>query len=109
VHEKVGQTTYKLLLSDGYNLDPTLHVSKFREHVGPVAAPAVQHLHSFDIMIYMIMENIEIDPETVLNRKLIPRKQGDVGVPTVRWLINLLNDSTTWVLGGLQLHPKSIL
>uniref|UniRef100_A0A453SX37 Chromo domain-containing protein n=2 Tax=Aegilops tauschii subsp. strangulata TaxID=200361 RepID=A0A453SX37_AEGTS len=40
-----------------------------------------------------------IEPEAVLERALIPRKQGSISIPVVRWLVkwsNLPVEDATW-------------
>uniref|UniRef100_A0A453NVL0 Chromo domain-containing protein n=1 Tax=Aegilops tauschii subsp. strangulata TaxID=200361 RepID=A0A453NVL0_AEGTS len=32
-----------------------------------------------------------LQPEAILDRKLIPRPQGDISIPVVRWLVKWLN------------------
>jgi hypothetical protein len=42
---------------------------------------------------------ILIAPEAVLERKLIPRAQGDISIPVVQWLVkweNMSVDQATW-------------
>lgn len=40
-----------------------------------------------------------MEPEAILDRKLIPRPQGDISVPVEQWLIkwvNMLAEQATW-------------
>jgi hypothetical protein len=42
---------------------------------------------------------ILIDPEVVLEIKLIPQVQGDISIPVVQWLVkweNMTTDQATW-------------
>lgn len=42
---------------------------------------------------------IKMEPEAVLDRKLVPRVQGDISIPVVRWLIKWVNmpvEEATW-------------
>lgn len=42
---------------------------------------------------------IVLEPEKLLDRKLIPRTQGDIQIPVARWLIkwaNLEEQDATW-------------
>jgi hypothetical protein len=90
---KVGQTAYKLLLPEGCNLHHTFHVSQLKKHVGHVAIPTPT------LPLIDSNGNIQTGPEKVLQRKLIPRKQGNISIPVVQWLvkwINLPEESATW-------------
>ena len=93
VLQKVGQTSYKLLLPEGCKLHPTFHVSLLKKHKGPVAVPAPA--------LPLVDDNNTIlsGPEAILQRKLIPRKQGSLSIPVVQWKIKWLNlseESATW-------------
>jgi translation initiation factor IF-1 len=90
---KVGQTSYRLLLPEGCKLHSTFHVSQLKKHKGPLAIPAPA------LPLIDDEGNIQLGPEAVLQRKLIPRKQGTISIPVVQWLvkwINLPESSATW-------------
>ena len=78
---KVGNTSYKLLLPEGCKLNPIFHVSNLKKHVGPVAVPTPS--------LPLVDEHgvIKTGPEAILERKLVPRKQGDIYIPVTQWLI----------------------
>lgn len=63
----------------------TFHVSQLKKHIGPHVIPT-KHLPLVD-------ENglIKMEPEAVIERKLIPRPQGNISIPVVRWLIKWVN------------------
>lgn len=89
----MGQIAYKLLLPEGCKLHHTFHVSQLKKHFGPVVIP--------EPTLPLIDEqgNIQTGPEAILDRKLIPRKQGDISIPVVQWLvqwINLPSEAATW-------------
>jgi hypothetical protein len=91
--EKVGNTAYKLLLPEGCELHHTFHVSQLKKHVGPVAVPTPT------LPLVDNQGKIQTGPEAILDRKLIPRKQGDISIPVVQWLIKWLKlpaESATW-------------
>lgn len=90
---KVGQTAYKILLPEGCKLHHTFHVSQLKKHRGPLAIPAPA------LPLVDDQGNIQLGPEAVLQRKLIPRKQGNISIPVVQWLVKWLNlpkVSATW-------------
>jgi hypothetical protein len=93
VLQKIGKTSYKLLLPEGCRLHHTFHVSQLKRHLGPKAVPS-PHLPLINPD-----GTILIAPEAVLERKLIPRKQGDIYVPVAQWLVkweNMEVDQATW-------------
>jgi hypothetical protein len=68
-------------------------VSQLKKHLGPKAIPT-PHLPLLNPD-----GTILIGPEAVLERKLIPRVQGDISIPVVQWLIkweNLAAEQATW-------------
>lgn len=84
---------YKLLLPDHCKLHPTFHVSQLKKHLVPTAIPNpnLPLLHEDGTIL--------LEPEKLLDRKLIPRAQGDIQVLVVRWLIkwaNLEAEHATW-------------
>jgi hypothetical protein len=93
VLQRVGNTAYKLLLPEGCQLHPTFHISQLKKHVGPMAIPTPT------LPLVDNQGNIMTGPEAILDRKLIPRKQGDISVPVVQWLVKWLNlptEAATW-------------
>lgn len=93
VLQKIGAVSYKLLLPDDCKLHHTFHVSQLKKHLGPAAVP--------NPMLPLLNPDgtILLEPEQLLERKLIPRKHGDIEIPVVRWLIkwsNLPLEEATW-------------
>ena len=93
VIQKVGTVAYKLLLPDDCKLHDTFHVSQLKKHIGPMAIPNPK------LPLLNPDGTILLEPEQLLERKLIPRVQSDISVPVVRWVIkwsNLPMDEATW-------------
>lgn len=91
--QKVGPVAYKLLLPEHFKLHPTFHVSQLKKHLGPQAIP------NPNLPLLHTDGTILLEPEKLLERKLIPRVQGDIQIPVVRWLIkwtNLEEKDATW-------------
>lgn len=90
---KVGETSYKLLLPEGCKLHPIFHISQLKKHHGPMAVPEPT------LPLIDEQHNIQIGPKAVLKHKLTPRKQGDIFVLVIQWLmewINLPMEAATW-------------
>lgn len=90
---KVGPTTYTLLLPEGCKLHPTFHVSQLKQHLANSVVP------SPNLPLKNEHGHIQVAPEAVLERKLIPIVQGDISVPVVRWLVKWINlpvDAASW-------------
>ena len=91
--ERNGVEAYSLLLPEGCQLHPTFHVSQLKKHIGPEAVPNPK---------FPLLDehgNILIQPEALLERRLIPRAQGDISIPAVQWRIKWLNlpvENATW-------------
>ena len=94
VLERVGETAYKLLFPENCKLHPVFHISQLKKHHGPLAIPTPT------LPLVDEQGNIQTGPEKILDRKLIPRKEGDIFVPVVQWLVQWVNlpaESATWV------------
>lgn len=93
VLERIGNHAYKLLLPEGCMLHNTFHVSQLKKHIGPAVVPS-RHLP-------LVGPDgvIKVEPEAILERKLIPRPQGKISIPVVRWLVKWVNlpvEEATW-------------
>uniref|UniRef100_A0A453KXP9 Tf2-1-like SH3-like domain-containing protein n=1 Tax=Aegilops tauschii subsp. strangulata TaxID=200361 RepID=A0A453KXP9_AEGTS len=67
VLEKIGQIVYILLLPVGCQLHPTFYISQLKKHIGPDAVPNPK------LPLLDADGHILIQPEALLERKLIPR------------------------------------
>ncbi|XBJ16328.1 hypothetical protein VPH35_007992 [Triticum aestivum] len=93
IQEKIVLVAYKLLLPEDCKLHPTFHVSQLKKHLGPQAIPHPK------LPLINADDTILLEPERLLERKLIPRTQGDIQIPVVRWLIkwcNMEEKDATW-------------
>ncbi|KAM3366314.1 hypothetical protein ACQJBY_015640 [Aegilops geniculata] len=93
VISKIGNHAYKLLLPEDCQLHDTFHFSQLKRHIGPKVVP------SSKLPLVGSDGTIRIEPEAILERKLIPRKQGNISIPVVRWLVkwaNLPPEEATW-------------
>jgi hypothetical protein len=80
---------YTLLLPEGCQLHPTFHVSQLKKHIGTKVIPTP------DLPLVGAAGNIKVYPETILERRTIPRNNE----PVVQWLIkwvNLPTSASTW-------------
>lgn len=93
VLQKVGSVSYKLLLPEDCKLHDTFHISQLKKHVGPQAIPNPK------LPLLNPDGTILLEPEQLLQRTLVPRVQGNISIPVVRWLIkwsNLPLEEATW-------------
>ena len=93
VLERIGNHAYKLLLPEDCLLHDTFHVSQLKKHIGPAVVPSTK------LPLVGPDGIIKLEPEAVLERKLIPRVQGDISIPMVQWRIKWLNlpmENATW-------------
>jgi hypothetical protein len=82
------------LLHEGCKLHHTFHASQLKKHIGNKAIPNPT-LPLLDVHVNML-----VGPHAILERKLIPRVHGDIGIPVVRWLIKWVNipaENATWI------------
>ncbi|XP_020152763.1 uncharacterized protein [Aegilops tauschii subsp. strangulata] len=69
VLSKIVNHAYKLLVPEDCQLHDTFHVSQLKKHIGPKVVP------SSKLPLVGTDGTIIIEPEAILERKLIPRKQ----------------------------------
>ena len=81
VLERIGTHAYKLLLPEGCLLHDTFHDSQLKKHIGLAVVPSAK------LPLVGPDGIIKLEPEAVLERTLIPRKQGNISIPVVRWLV----------------------
>jgi hypothetical protein len=86
---KVGETAYKLLLPEGCKLHSTFHVSQLKKHIGNKVVP------SPDLPLVDDVGNVKVFPETILQRRAIPRNNEHVAQWLIKW-VNLPTTSATW-------------
>jgi hypothetical protein len=80
--------TYKLL-PPGCAIHRVFHISQLKKHIGAKVVPQV------NLPLTDVEENIQIHPETLLDRRLISRNNE----PVVQWLIKWINlpaTTATW-------------
>jgi len=89
VMERIGKTTYRLLLPENCQLHPVFHVSQLKKHIGSTVVP------SSELPLVDDKGNIKVAPFQLLERRLIPRNNE----PVVQWKIhwsNLPETEATW-------------
>jgi hypothetical protein len=82
---RVGEVAYKFLLPEGCKLYSTFHVSQLKKHIGKKVIPSPK------LPLVDSAGNIKVYPETILERRMIPRNNE----PVVQWLIKWINLPTT--------------
>jgi hypothetical protein len=90
---KVEKSSYKLLLPEGCLLHNIFHVSQLKKHMGPKAIP------SPNLPLLNPDGTILISPEAILDRTLVPQKQGSICIQVHCWLIkweNMPVEQGTW-------------
>ena len=77
--EKMGQVSYRLKLPEGARIHPVFHISLLKKRIGPD-----QHTNptipEFDMQDHCILE-----PEAVLQRRVILRKDQPVIIYLIKW------------------------
>jgi hypothetical protein len=89
----VGTRAYKLQLPEGTLLHNVFHVNQLKKHVGDKAVPTP------GLPLVTPTGKIKGEPVAILQRRLVPRREGsyDVGVP--QWLIHwhgMTVEEATW-------------
>jgi ribosomal protein L21E len=93
VLQKIGKVSYKLHLPDGCKLHNVFHVSHLKKHTGPTAVPHPT--------LPLVTEDgkIKTYPFAVLQRRLVPRPNGEYDIAVAQWLIQweaMTTDEATW-------------
>jgi hypothetical protein len=93
VIQTVGKRAYRLQLPEGTRLHDVFHVSHLKKHVGPKAIP------STNLPLVTGSGMIKFAPVSVLQRRQVPRREGDYEVAVPQWLIKwegMTEDEATW-------------
>ena len=93
VLQKIGKVAYKLLLLEDCKLHHTFPISQLKKHIGPTVVPNPK------LPLINPDGTILLEPEMLLERKLVPRTQGDIDIPVVCWKIKWVNlplQDATW-------------
>jgi ribosomal protein L21E len=69
---RIGKTAYKLLLPPGCTLHDVFHVSQLKKHIGPQVVP------STELPLIDAKGTIKVAPDTILDRRMIPRNNEPV-------------------------------
>lgn len=89
VLNRIGRIAYKLQLPEGAGIHPVFHVSQLKKHVGRQAIPLPN--------LPLVGEDgkVKTEPNAVLARRVIPRKNE----PVTQWLVqweNMTPEDATW-------------
>jgi hypothetical protein len=93
VTQKVGKSAYKLLLPDDAKIHNVFHVNQLKKHIGNRAVPNKR------LPLLTDDGKIKISPVCLLQRRQVPRKEGDYEVAVPQWLIQwegMSADEATW-------------
>jgi transposase InsO family protein len=69
---RIGKAAYKLLLPTGCTLHDVFHVSQLKKHIGPQVVP------STELPLIDAKGTIKVAPDTILDRRMIPRNNEPV-------------------------------
>jgi hypothetical protein len=93
ITQTVGKRAYKLQLPEGTMLHDVFHVSHLKKHIGPKAIP------SANLPLVTPSGMIKFAPVSILQRRQVPRREGDYDVAVPQWLIKwegMTEDDATW-------------
>jgi hypothetical protein len=91
--QRVGQLAYKLLLPDDAKIHNVFHVSQLKKHLGQRAVPNKR------LPLLTTDGKIKLCPLSVLQRRQVPRREGDYDVAVPQWLIHwegMSVEEATW-------------
>jgi hypothetical protein len=86
---RIGAVAYKLLLPDGCSIHHVFHISQLKKLIGDKVIP------QDNLPLTDAEGNVQMQPETLLQQRLIPSNNE----PVVQWLIkwiNVLEAAGTW-------------
>jgi ribosomal protein L21E len=86
---RIGKTAYKLLLPPGCTLHDVFHVSQLKKHIGPQVVP------STELPLIDAKGTIKVAPDTILDRRMIPRNNEPVTQWLIKW-VNMPESQATW-------------
>ena len=87
--QKIGNSSYKLLLPDNVQIHNVFHVSQLKRHLGPLAVPAP------GLPLVDESGKIWVSPVLVLETRAVPRPPKLVTQWLVQWL-NMSPEEATW-------------
>jgi hypothetical protein len=91
--QTVGQRAYKLQLPAGTLLHDVFHVSNLKKHIGDTAVPNPR------LPMLTPSGKLKQFPLTILQRRQVPRSNGEYEVAIPQWLIQwegMKEDEATW-------------
>ena len=93
VQQKIGTVAYKLNLPPEAQLHDVFHVNQLKKHLGPNA------IANPKLPLVADDGKVKTAPRLVLQRRQIPRSNGQYDVPVPQWLIqweNMTPADATW-------------
>jgi hypothetical protein len=93
VLQRVGQLAYKLLLPENAQIHNVFHVNQLKKHSGKMAVP------NKNLPLLTADGKIKLSPLSVLQRRRVPRREGEYDVAVPQWLVHwegMSVDEATW-------------
>jgi hypothetical protein len=91
--QTIGKRAYRLQLPEGTLLHDVFHVNQLKKHIGPTAVPNPR------LPLVTPTGKIKTFPLNILQRRQVPRKEGNYDVAVPQWLIQwegLDETEATW-------------
>jgi hypothetical protein len=91
--QMIGKRAYRLQLPEGTLLHDVFHVNQLKKHIGPTAVPNPR------LPLVTPTGKIKTFPLNILQRRQVPRKEGNYDVAVPQWLIQwegLDETEATW-------------